>query len=133
MMEPSAYLMSRLGEAMNDTHYAWVAYGPFDVDHIVGRLLAEVAPLADSVVGPDGFAVASSGRCEWVMVDAALGSAAFIIPSGLSVEEVRDPLLALGGGIKVSAGIYGSVDDDVWLTLGGAGQRQVIPAEHFIP
>lgn len=125
-------LESRLGESLNDTFYAWVAYGPFEVDHIVGRLLAEVPPLADSIAGPDGFAISSGGRCEWVMVDADNGSAAFIIPSGLTVEEVRDPLLALGGGIKASAVLFGDVDDDVWMTLGGAGRRKVVAAQDFI-
>jgi hypothetical protein len=132
MTNAQEYLTSRLGEAMNETYYAWVAYGPFEVDHIVGRLIAEVPPLSDSVARSDGFATASGGRCEWVMLDAELGSAAFIIPSGLTVEEVRDPLQALGGGIKVSAGIYGSVNDDVWHTLGGAGNRRVVAAQDFI-
>lgn len=123
----------RLGAALNDTYYAWVAYGHFDADHLVRRLIAEVPPLADSVAGPDGFAVSSGGRCEWVIVDADMGSAAFIIPSGLTIEEVRDPLLALGGGIKASAVLFGNVDDDVWITLGGAGRRKVVAAQDFIP
>jgi hypothetical protein len=132
MTNTPAYLESALGEAMNDSYYAWVAYGPFEVDHIVRRLVAEVPPLADSVARSDGFAIASGGRCKWVMVDADLGAAAFIIPSGLTVEEVRNPLQALGGGIKVTPGINGNVDDDVWLTLGGAGRRRVVPAQDFI-
>lgn len=126
-------LESRLGEALNDTYYAWVAYGPFEIDHLVRRLIGEVPPLADSVAGPDGFAVSSGGRCEWVIVDADMGSAAFIIPSGLTVEEVRDPLLALSGGIKVRPVLFGNVDDDVWTTLGGAGRRKVVAAQDFIP
>jgi hypothetical protein len=125
-------LEARLGEALNDTYYAWVAYGPFEVHHIVGRLISEVPPLSDSVASPDGFASSSDGRCQWAMVDADLGSAAFIIPSGLTVEEVRDPLLALGGGIKASSVLFGNVDDDVWLTLGGAGRRRVVAAQEFI-
>jgi hypothetical protein len=132
MTDTSAHLTSALGEALNDTYCAWVAYGHFEVHHIVGRLLAEVPPLADSVADPDGFASASGGRCKWVMVDADLGSAAFIIPSGLTVEEIRDPLLALGGGIEASAVLFGNVNDDVWLTLGGAGRRRVIAAQEFM-
>jgi hypothetical protein len=126
------FLESALGEALNETYYAWVAYGPFEVRHIVDRLIAEVPPLAGSVADPDGFASSSGGRCKWVIIDADLGSAAFIIPSGLTVEEVRDPLLALGGGIKASAVLFGNVDDDVWLTLGGAGRRRVVAAQEFI-
>lgn len=126
------FLESALGEALNETYYAWVVYGPFEVHHIADRLIAEVPPLAGSVADPDGFASSSDGRCKWVMVDADLGSAAFIIPSGLTVEEVRDALLALGGGLKASAVLFGNVNDDVWLTLGGAGRRRVVAAQAFI-
>ena len=126
------FLESALGDALNETYYAWVAYGPFEVHHIVQRLISEVPPLEGSVADSDGFASSSEGRCKWVMVDADLGSAAFIIPSGLTVEQVRDPLVALGRGIKTSPVLFGNVDDDVWITLGGAGRRRVVAAEEFI-
>ena len=125
-------LESRLAEALNDTYYAWVAYGPYEVDHLVRTLIRGVPPLTDSTSGPDGFAISSGGRCKWIVVDADLGSAAFIITSGLRTEEVRDPLFALGGGIKASPVLFGNVADDVWLTLGGGGRRRVVSADEFI-
>ena len=128
-------LAANLGEDMNDCPTSWIVYGPFEVKHIVGRLLAEVPPLTSSTADADGFAVSPGGKYRWIFVDADLGSAAFVIPQNQNQFEVdmREPLLGLDGGLAVTSCIYGNVNDKVWNTLGGAGRRLVVAAQDFLP
>lgn len=128
-------LVARLTESMNDCATAWIVYGPFEVTHIAKRLLHEVPHLANSRADADDFARTAGGAFRWTFVDADRGSAAFIIPRDNRSESwvgLRDQLLALEDGLRVTACIYGNVDDDVWLTL-GAGRRIAIPAQDFLP
>ena len=129
-------LVAVLTQNMNECMTSWIVYGPFEVHHIVKRLLSEVPLLADSTADDDGFALSQGGVFRWAFVDADSGSAAFIIPQNdhsEGWEGLRDQLLPLGGGLYVTACIYGNVNDDVWLTLGGAGRRVAVPAQDFLP
>lgn len=128
-------LAAHFGENMNDCPTSWIVYGPFEVDHIAKRLLTEVPPLYGSTADADGFAESPGGLYRWIFVDADMGSAAFIIPQNQNQFEVdmRGPLLGLDGGLAVTACIYGNVNDNVWITLGGAGRRMVVAAQDFLP
>lgn len=128
-------LVAVLTENMNDCMTSWIVYGPFEVRHIVKRLLGEVALLAGSTADADGFARSPGGAFRWTFIDADSGSAAFIIPQderSEGWEGLRDQLLALEGGLRVTPCIYGNVNDDVWRTLGGAGRRVAVPAQDFL-
>lgn len=125
-------LAAALTESMNDCPTSWIAYGPYEVRYIAGRLLTEVEALSSSTMGVDGFARSSSGLYRWIFVDADNGSAAFIIPNDGSGSELREPLVALEPALSVTPCIYGNVNDSVWLTL-GAGRRVVVGAQDFLP
>lgn len=128
-------LVAALTEAMNDCMTSWIVYGPYEVRYIVERLLGDITLLAGSIARADGFAQSSDGAVHWIFVDADGGSAAFIIPRderGESVDRLREQILALQGGLRVTPCIYGNVNDDVWHTLGGAGRRVAVPAQEFL-
>ncbi|MCI0157089.1 toll/interleukin-1 receptor domain-containing protein [Leifsonia shinshuensis] len=127
-------LSAMLTERMNSTMTSWVIFGPFEIDHVVRRLLTEVPQLARSTADDDGFAQSPDGDYRWICVDAEMGSAVFLFPrTAESAEKIRDELSAIDGGLQTTVGIFGNVDDRVWITLGGAGQRKVIPAQDFLP
>jgi len=119
---------------MNDAQTSWVVFGSFELDHLVRRLLNEVPQLSASAPDEQGFAQNPDGSYRWMCLDAELGSAAFLFPRSTSFDtNMRETLFALKGGLDVIIATYGNVDDRLWLTLGGAGDRQVIPAQEFLP
>lgn len=127
-------LTSVLTESMNDAQTSWIVFGPFELNHIVARLLADVPALGDSAPDHQGFAQNPEGTYRWICLDAEMGSAAFIFPRDQNFDvHMRDTLNALGGGLDVIIGIYGSVDDRLWVTLGGAGNRKIVAAQDFLP
>lgn len=119
---------------MNECATSWIVFGPFELDHIVARLLGEVPPLSGSIADEAGFAQSRGQGYRWICLDAEMGSAVFIFPASQSQFEadMRGPLYALEGGLSVMPSIYGNVDDRLWITLGGAGHRVVVPAQDFL-
>lgn len=127
-------LTSVLTQSMSDAPTSWIVFGPFELGHIVARLLTEVPQLSSSTPDDQGFAQNPDGTYRWICIDAELGSAAFIFPRDQKFDvEMRDTLNALdGSGLEVTVGIYGNVDDRLWSAL-GAGHRKVVAAQDFLP
>lgn len=124
-------LVGALTERLNDADTAWVVSGHYELRYVIRELLAVVPLLADSVAKPDGFAFSPGTGSDWIAVDAALGSAVFLIPGGpYPFNQDMHRLRELQSELSVNAVILGTVNPSLWQTLGSG--PTVVAAHDFL-
>lgn len=126
-------MTAALTDRMNDCPTSWIIFGHYEPSFMAAQILSKVPYLERVVADDDGFARNPDEGYRWILVDSDGGSAAFVIPPAneRSTNDLRTPILSLEPLLRVTACIYGNVNEKVWQTLGD-GPRRIVSAQTFL-